>query len=297
MTQGARGREADALGILRIPDPRERIRNWRKLPGPRAPRFSRAPGPWLAGFRRGRRGDRAPGRSASARRRGRAPRGTGTGLPRLLAACPGRARVAGGSWGGDPRRRRSRGSPARCRAGDPCDRAGGRVATLGADGLSATASRRAAQRASPRTSSKAWSTAPSSSHVSVPTSRPMREWSTAVSCSTRTRVFVPATVIKGRKDAACAEADVGATMIVDSARRSPAWRMTPYRSPRSRPRTARGDRSRTTSPRCTKLVHERSDLGRLAPIVLVRSQARCLGRQRAVAAPLRRLDERLPDRL
>ena len=173
----------------------------------------------------------------------------------------------------------------------------GRLGTLPQSGCPQPL-RRAALSERARGRALGWSTAPSSSHVSVPTSRPIPG---LVHCCQL--LDEDACLRAGDRDQRAKDSALrrgGCRCDDDRRQRQEIARLEndPYRSPRcSRPRTARGDRSRTTSPRCTKLVHERSDLSRLASILLVRSQPCCLGRERAVAPPIRRLHERLPDRL
>jgi hypothetical protein len=75
----------------------------------------------------------------------------------------------------------------------------------------------------PRISPRASSIVRSSVALKRPAPAPSRSGSTTVTCSTSTRVSVPAIVIGGRKLAARALVDVGATMTVDSPRNSSAW--------------------------------------------------------------------------
>lgn len=83
----------------------------------------------------------------------------------------------------------------------------------------------------PSTTTRASSTDHISSAVRLPTRRPSRRASTAPSCSTRTRVVLPATSTSGRNDAGRALREVGATTTTDRGSITSDWTTTPYRSP------------------------------------------------------------------
>src|SRR5580693_4379981 len=112
------------------------------------------------------------------------------------------------------------------------------------------------------------STSPVSAASRRPAKSPSRLASTARIWSTSTRVGVPSISISGRKIAACALVEVGATISVES--RIPSlWIATAYRGPRcSCPAESLPGRSRNRSPR-TDLVQllvyglDLSEVGRI----------------------------------
>ena|SRR5450755_1658207 len=79
----------------------------------------------------------------------------------------------------------------------------------------------------PRTVSRASSMPHCCSGLTRPTRSPRRLASTAPTCSTRTRVTSPRRSISGRKDAALALRDVGATSTTERGSNSSAWTITP----------------------------------------------------------------------
>ena len=123
----------------------------------------------------------------------------------------------------------------------------------------------------PRTNRNAASTCLISSVVRRPAASPSLRESTAVVCSTSTRVSPPGNSTSGRKLAASADVEVGATSQVDNARKSDCT-TTAKRGPDcSCPLLPLGLRNRNTSPR-TQCLHVTEDLSRLGAILLVRGK-------------------------
>jgi hypothetical protein len=112
-----------------------------------------------------------------------------------------------------------------------------------------------------------------SARRSAPAGEPRRDESTAMSCSTSTRVIRPAISTSGRSHDDAAAVDVGAMITVERAASSSAWSTTPNREPRcSWPRPPRGALSRYTSPRFTQRLHELQDRSCLGAIGGVRCE-------------------------
>jgi hypothetical protein len=124
---------------------------------------------------------------------------------------------------------------------------------------------------------------------------PSRPGSTAAVCSASTRVTRPSISTSGRKLAARADVDVGATSHVDSGSWSD-WTTTAYREPDcSWPRLRRGAWSRKTSPR-TQRLHVAKHLDGLGAVCLVRSELLSLSAKRRGSLSARGLDESRPNR-
>jgi len=142
----------------------------------------------------------------------------------------------------------------------------------------------------PRTNRNAASTCLISSVVRRPAASPSLRESTAVVCSTSTRVSPPGNSTSGRKLAASADVEVGATSRVDNARKSDCT-MTAKRGPDcSWPLLPRGLRNRNTSPR-TQCLHVTENLRRLGAILLVRGQRSRLGTQLFLGAESGSIDQ------
>jgi hypothetical protein len=129
-----------------------------------------------------------------------------------------------------------------------------------------------------------------SSSLRQPTLFPSRPGSIAAVCSASTRVRRPAISTSGRKLAARADVDVGATSHVDSGSWSD-WTTTAYREPDcSWPRLRRGAPSRKTSPR-TQRLHVAKHLHGLGAVCLVTSELFCLSANRRGSLSARGIDE------
>ncbi len=157
----------------------------------------------------------------------------------------------------------------------------------------------------PRMSRSASSTALSSSASRRPAGRPRRWGSTAVVCSTRTRVWSPSIRTGGRNVAGAALVDVGATSVVLRPSNSSACTTTAYLAPRcSCPRAPRRWGSLRTSPRTIsthsrwgQLVHLGTDDAHLLAVSIVQPQsAHLLTNRRPNPPPSRRFSQRCPHR-
>ena len=142
----------------------------------------------------------------------------------------------------------------------------------------------------PRTNRNAASTCLISTLVRRPAASPSLRGSTAVVCSTSTRVRPPGNSTSGRKLAASADVEVGATSQVDNARKSDCT-TTAKRGPDcSCPLLPLGLRKRNASPR-TQCLHVTEDLRRLGAIPLVRGERSRLGTQLLLGAESGSIDQ------
>lgn len=149
----------------------------------------------------------------------------------------------------------------------------------------------------PSTVSSASSIPHCSSELRCPARSPSRVASTAPSCSTSTRVRLPAISISGRKEAGRAERDVGATSTTDRGRNSVAWTTTPNRSPCCSCPTPLGRLNRNTSPRSTQRLHKFGHGRHLGAIGVIGFELGDFGcKFRSPPEPTSRIDESRTDR-